>query len=51
MKTKMFGKRLVLKKKTVAHLNKKEMKGLHGGIGNTRPTLCDQMTCYRTCYC
>lgn len=51
MKTKTFNKRLVLKKKTVAHLNNKEMKGLHGGVGVTRPTHCYMMTCYKTCDC
>lgn len=51
MKTKTFNKRLVLNKKTVAHLNKKEMKGLHAGGGITSPTKCYMMTCYKTCYC
>ncbi len=32
MKTKQFDKKLVLNKKTVAHLNNGEMNGVQGGI-------------------
>ena len=32
MKTKNFSKRLMLNKKTVAHLNKGELKNIHGGV-------------------
>ncbi|UCH98792.1 MAG: class I lanthipeptide, partial [Candidatus Aminicenantes bacterium] len=38
MKKKAFDKRLVLKKKTIAHLDNNEMKGLHGRAGLTSPT-------------
>ena len=32
MKSKKFGKKLVLKKRTIAHLGKSEMKKAQGGV-------------------
>ena len=46
MKTKTFDKRLVLSKKTITNLDNKEMKSLHGGVGNTQLTICTPRTCY-----
>ena len=39
MKTKSFGKKLLLNKKTVANLEQKEMRGIYGG--ETDRTVCD----------
>lgn len=50
MKVKTFSKKLILNKKTIAHLDNGEMKGLRGGA-NTRPTKCPFHTCERTCTC
>ena len=49
MKKKSFVNQLVLKKKTIAHLNDSEMKRLNGGDGITSPTKCRMNTCYKTC--
>ena len=38
MKTKSFGKKLALNKKTVANLEQKEMQGIYGGA--TEKTIC-----------
>ncbi len=38
MKTKSFGKKLLLNKKTVANLENKEMQGIYGGA--TEKTIC-----------
>ena len=51
MKKKAFERRLVLKKKTIAHLNNNEMKDLQAGGGITTPTKCRMATCPKTCLC
>ncbi len=55
MKIKIFTKKLDLNKKTIAHLDNVEMKGLHaggpGGNKTLRPTICPIMSCERTCTC
>lgn len=43
MKTKKISKKLTLNKKTIAHLDPKELKGLHGGVTGTH--------CVSDCVC
>jgi natural product precursor len=50
MKVKAFSKKLNLNKKTIAHLDNGEMKGLRGGA-KSRPTQCRMRTCEKTCTC
>ena len=50
MKLKTFTKKLNLNKKTIAHLDNREMNVLRGGA-NTRPTKCPIHSCERTCTC
>ena len=40
MKSKNFSKKLMLNKKTIAHLDNKEMKVAHGGTGDTEEPGC-----------
>jgi natural product precursor len=52
MTTRKFDKKLVLNKRTVSHLDNKEMKNLHGGAKVTqRETLCPPtcLTCNWEC--
>jgi hypothetical protein len=46
MKTKKFDKKLLLNKKTIAHLDNGEMLDLRGGISGSR---CDVETCPLLC--
>jgi hypothetical protein len=51
MKTKVFNKKLILKKSTVAKLNIPEMAEFLGGMPPRSPlTICDTCNTYAPCY-
>jgi natural product precursor len=47
MKTKIFSKKLTLSKKTIAHLNDKEMKDVNGGweLTDSNPSFYPPVCC------
>lgn len=49
MKTRTFSKKLELNKKTISHLETKEMRIVQGGVKTVRPTICPIYSCERTC--
>ena len=49
MKTKIFRKKMVLNKRTIANLNNHEMKDVYGGIDYTHRTNCECNT-LRSCW-